>query len=178
MNRPRRLALASLGASAVALTVGFVTSGTEILLLPLGSLVVLGVVGEGRGSAWTPTAWFLAQAGLTALARSSPVWALISISGALAYWDLSAFHRRKVKAGRVEMPELMLKRHVAFLSIGLALGAGLGAAALLVRIESGFAGALLFGLVALAGLSQLLRRALAPTGPVDRLGPGQAERNS
>ena len=76
------------------------------------------------------------------------------------------------------MPGLLLRRHLLFLAAGLALGAGLGFAALLVRIDSSFAGALLLGLVALAGLSQLLRRAQADADRVDRLGAGQAERNS
>ncbi|MGH2621983.1 MAG: hypothetical protein ACRDHG_15655 [Anaerolineales bacterium] len=178
MNGARRLALASLGASVAALTVGFVTGGDGILILPLGILAVLGLAGEVRASAWTPTFWFLAQTGLCALIWQSPVWALTSINGALAYWDLSAFDRRVVKAGRIESPGLMLGRHLLFLSAVLVVGAGLGFAALKVRLESGFAGALLFGLVALAGLSQLLRHAQLPTDRVDRLGAGQAERNS
>jgi len=178
MNGARRLALASLGASAAALAVGFVESGAAILVLPVGILAALGLVGEGRGSAWTPTLWFLTQTGLCALIRPSPVWALSSIAGALAYWDLSAFDRRLAKVGRLEMPGLLLRRHLLFLAAGLALGAGLGFAALLVRIDSSFAGALLLGLVALAGLSQLLRRAQADADRVDRLGAGQAERNS
>lgn len=178
MNGARRLALASLGASAAVLAAGFVASGAEILVLPVGILAALGLVGEGRRSAWTPNLWFLAQTGLCALIRPAPVWALSAISGALAYWDLSAFDRRLAKAGRLEMPGLLLRRHLLFLAAGLALGAGLGFAALSAKIDPSFAGALLFGLVALTGLSQLLRRAQAPSDPVEHLGPGQAERNS
>ena len=178
MNGARRLALAAQGASVATLMVGFVAGGTEILILPLGILFAFGLVGEGRRSAWTPTFWFLGQTGLCALSRLSPVWALISITCALAYWDLSAFHRRAEKAGRTNLPVLLLQRHLLLLSAALAVGLGLGLPALLVRVEPSFAGALLFGLVALAGLSQLLRRAQMATSPVDRLEAGQAERNS
>jgi len=177
MNRAQRLALAALAASAAALTLGSV-GGTAILILPLGVLVVFGLVGEARQSDWTPTVWFLGQTGLCALSRLAPVWALISAGCALAYWDLSAFHRRAVGAGRTNMAGLLLHRHLLLLSAALAVGVGLGVAALRVRVEPSFAGALLFGLVALAGLSQLLRGAQLPAGPMDRQGAGQAERNS
>ena len=174
----RRLALGSLGASVAALAVGFLASGEEFLIVPLGILAAFGVVGEARRSAWTPTLWFLTQAGLCALIRLAPFWSLGSITAALAYWDLSAFDRRVVKAGRVEMPGLLLSRHLLILALGLGGGAGLGFAVLTIRIESSFAAALLSGLIALAGLSQLLRRAQAANGPVDRREAGQAERNS
>lgn len=178
MNGARRLAIASLAASAAALTLGFVSGETEILILPLGILAAIGLIGEARGSGWTPTLWFLGQTSLCALARPSPIWALISISTALAYWDLSAFHRRMVKAGHTPMPGLLLRRHLLFLSVALGVGAVLGFAALRAKIASSFAGALLFGLVALAGLSQLLRRARVPAAPEGRPAAVQAERNS
>ena len=111
MRPARRLALASLAASTAALGLGFVRGNTEILILPLAISTALALIGEARSSSWSPTLWFLAQAGLCALARSGEVWGLISISCALAYWDLSAFHRRMRSAGRIHEPGLLLQRH-------------------------------------------------------------------
>jgi len=163
MRPARRLALASLTASTAALGLGFVIGNTEILILPLAISTSLALIGEARTSSWSPTLWFLAQAGLCALARSGEVWELISISGALAYWDLSAFHHRMRNAGHIDDPRSMLQRHLLYLLASMAVGFGLGIASVIVRIDGDFGGALLLGIIALAGLSQLLRRAQVPT---------------
>ena len=92
MKEVRRWALASLAASTGALVLGFIAGEAEMLIPPLGVTAALGVIGEARESGWSPSIWFLAQAGMCAIAGSSPVWALISMTCALAYWDLSALH--------------------------------------------------------------------------------------
>ncbi len=178
MKEVRRWALVSLAASTGALVLGFIAGEDEILILPLGVTAALGVIGEARESGWTPSIWFLAQAGMCAIASSSQVLALVSMSFALAYWDLSALHQRLRKAGRIHEPRLLLRRHLLILSSALVLGAALGIASIVVRIHATFAGALLSGLVVLAGLSLLLRRVRAPATQLESSGVGQAERNS
>jgi hypothetical protein len=162
------LARASLVASTAALMLGFVRGETEILILPLAISTALALIGEARTSEWSPTLWFLAQAGLCALARSGELWALISISFALAYWDLSALDRRLRNAGRIEEPGPLLRRHLLYLLMTTAVGFGLGTASVVVRIEGDFAGALLLGIIALGGLFQLLRRAQLATTQSER----------
>jgi len=58
------------------------------------------------------------------------------------------------------------------------LGFGLGIGSVIVRIDGDFAGALLLGIIASAGLSQFLRRAQVPTTQLGSFGSGQADRNS
>ena len=178
MRPARRLALASLAASTAALVLGFVRGKSEILILPLAISTALALIGEARTSGWSPTLWFLAQAGLGALAPAGEVWGLILFSCALAYWDLSAFHHRLRKAGRIHEPGLLLQRHLLYLLATTAVGFGLGTASVIVRIDGDFAGALLLGIIALGGLSQLLRRAQVPTTQLGSWGTGQADRNS
>lgn len=174
----RRLALASLVASTAALVLGFVRGRTEILILPLAISTGLALIGEARNSGWSPTLWFLAQAGLCAVGRSGELWELISISCALAYWDLSAFRYRLRNAGRIDEPQLLFQRHLLYLLATMVVGIGLGIASVIVRIDSDFAGALLLGIIALGGLSQLLRRAQVTTTQLGSFGSGQADRNS
>ena len=178
MRPLRRLALASLASSTAALVLGFVRGKSEILILPLAISTGLALIGEARHSGWSPTLWFLAQAGLCALGRSGELWELISISCALAYWDLSAFRYRMRNAGRIDEPQLLFQRHLLYLLATMVVGFGLGIASVIVRIESDFAGALLLGIIALAGLSQLLRRAQVLTTQLGSFGSGQADRNS
>ena len=178
MRPARRLALASLAASTAALGLGFVRGKSEILILPLAISTALALIGEARSSGWSPTRWFLAQAGLGALAPAGELWGLISISCALAYWDLSAFHHRLRNAGRIHEPGLLLQRHLLYLLATMAVGFGLGTASVIVRIDGDFAGALLLGIIALGGLSQLLRRVQMPTTQLGSWGKGQADRNS
>ncbi len=174
----RRLALASLVASTAALVLGFVRGRTEILILPLAISTGLALIGEARNAGWSPTLWFLAQAGLCAVGRSGELWELISISCALAYWDLSAFRYRLRNAGRIDEPQLLFQRHLLYLLATMVVGIGLGIASVIVRIDSDFAGALLLGIIALGGLSQLLRRAQVTTTQLGSFGSGQADRNS
>lgn len=174
----RRLALASIAASTAALVLGFVRGKSEILILPLAISTGLALIGEARHSGWSPTLWFLAQAGLCALGRSGGLWELISISCALAYWDLSAFCDRMRNAGRIDEPQLLFQRHLLYLLATIGVGLGLGIASVIVRIDGDFAGALLLGIIALSGLSQLLRRAQVPTTQLGSFRSGQADRNS
>jgi hypothetical protein len=172
------LALASFAASTAALVLGYGGGKTGILILPLAISTGLALIGEARNSGWSPTLWFLAQAGLCALGRSGELWELISISWALAYWDLSAFRYRMRNAGRVDEPQLLFQRHLLYLFATMVVGLGLGIASVIVRIDGDFASALLLGIIVLAGLSQLLRHAQVPATQLGSFGSGQADRNS
>jgi hypothetical protein len=81
-------------------------------------------------------------------------------------------------AGRIDEPQLLFQRHLLYLLATIGVGLGLGIASVIVRIDGDFAGALLLGIIALSGLSQLLRRAQVPTTQLGSFRSGQADRNS
>jgi hypothetical protein len=155
-----RLVLIAIGAAGIIPAVAFALAGRwiEALLCLIAGTGWLG--GMRRRIGWPGTAGFLALSGLSGFAPLTGIasgWGLAGVVTALIAWDLSGFALRLQNAGRVvDEPELW-RAHLR--RLGAVGGAGLliGAAALLVRIELGFAWVLLLGAIAAVTLSQVVR---------------------
>ena len=129
----------------------------------VGVVLVLGVlwlVGGWRRLRWVSSAALFLYAGLAAggvLAGLPAGWMAGGLVVALVAWDLDAFIGRLGAAGRVEGRRDLERRHLLRLIVVAGLGLALALVALGVRIQLGFAAAVLLGLIAAWGLGRVVR---------------------
>jgi hypothetical protein len=84
-------------------------------------------------------------------------WMVIGVVTALTAWDLDHFSRRLQAADGVVGARSLEKRHLLRLAAVAGLGLLLAAAALGLRTRLGVGAAILLGLLAILGLSQVVR---------------------
>lgn len=115
----------------------------------------------------------LALAGYVALAASltfteiTPLIPLAGLVATLAAWSLSEFEQRMAQAGTLEGEAELWRVYQLRLMLVAGLGLSLGAAAALLRVDTGPFGALPLGVLAVIGLGRVisrLRRAIQSAG--------------
>lgn len=90
----------------------------------------------------------------------SPALMLAAVLFSLAAWDLDHYLRRVERLEGVDDSPALQKAHLRRLLLVLALGALLGGVALLAPLRLGFGPAVLLALLAVVGLSRLIRERL------------------
>ena len=154
-----RLLPITIGLATLVLAVGYAVGGEWIFSLILLAVGVLWWFGQGRdwnGLASVVLMGFVAAAAI-GLWRGLPAgWMLVGVVAALSAWDLDHFARRLSSVERVEMRPALEQRHLRRLAMVDGLGLLLAGVALVVRYKFSFGVALVLGLVAVLGLSQMM----------------------
>lgn len=151
----------SVGLATGALIFGYALLGLWVsapFFLLLGGLWIIGWR-RNWGVASVLLFCFLAAAGVGVLMGVWPGWMLLGVTASLCAWDLEGF-RKGIKGGwRAEAVPEMERRHLR--RLGLVSGAGLllAAAAMLVRVRFTFGLALLVALLAVWGITGIVRGA-------------------
>ena len=96
---------------------------------------------------------------------ASPILILVSVSSALAAWDLSRFSARLEKIQPPEAANRLEKLHLNRLGLSLGIGIAIGLAAILIRFQLGFIFAFILGLLAFIAISYLVRTVSAEPKP-------------
>jgi hypothetical protein len=154
----RLLRLLCAGLATLALAFGY--AGTA--LWGLGSTVAIGLLwlaGDWRGWDWTADVCLAGWVGLAAFGAWQELpagWMLIGVVAALAAWDLAHFTTRLRDAG-TRPPAELTHAHLRQLAIVAAAGLLLGGIALGIRVDLTFGWALLAAMLAIIGISRLLR---------------------
>ncbi len=86
-----------------------------------------------------------------------PIWALVSLVAGLTAWDLEYFMYRQSQVQRMDYAEQLARQHLSRLAALNGIGLLLAGAVLLVRVHFSLGLALFLGLVAVLGISQLVR---------------------
>lgn len=86
-----------------------------------------------------------------------PLWALVSLVAGLTAWDLSHFTDRQRQVQRVDYVEQLARQHLRRLAVLDGLSLLLAGSVLLVHIHFSLGLALFLGLVAVIGVSQMVR---------------------
>lgn len=153
----------SAAASVSSLAVGMWLSGELVWLAAVVLSATLLVLGAWRGRRWTTTAWFVLQVTVVAAVGQPAALLLPALLLALVSWDLEDFGSRLRQAPNVIDQSGVVRRHLWVLALSSVVGATLSGAALLGRLRLSFAAAAGLGLLALAGLSRLIRTRQTPT---------------
>ncbi len=145
--------------AAFVLALGYGLGGlwTETALVVVVGFLWL--LGRWRGWGWMASVgltFFVGAAAVGLWLNVGPGWTLLGVVAALSAWDLDHFVHRLERVGRVEDARYLERRHLERLLIVDGLGLLLGAVALRVKVEFGFGVALLLGLMAVLGLSQVI----------------------
>ena len=154
-----RLLPITIGLATLVLAVGYAVGGEWTFSLILLAVGVLWWLGQGRdwnGLASVVLMGFVVAAAI-GLWRGLPAgWMLVGVVAALSAWDLDHFARRLSSVERVEMRPALEQRHLRRLAMVDSLGLLLAGVALVVRYKFSFGVALVLGLVAVLGLSQMM----------------------
>jgi hypothetical protein len=100
---------------------------------------------------------FIGAAGVGVNLRGGGIWAPLVMVLALAAWDLGRFVARLSGAGASDDTHDLERRHLLRLAVVSGLGLALAWVALVARLKLDLAALLLLGLLAILGLSQLVR---------------------
>ena len=155
----RLLTLLCAGLATLALALGYAGPA----LWGVGSAVVVGLLwlaGDWRGWDWTADACLAGWVGLAAFGAWQELpagWMLIGVVAALAAWDLAHFAAHLRGAGATPPPAELARAHLRRLASVAAAGLLLSGIALGIRVELTFGWALLAALLAIIGISRLLR---------------------
>ena len=160
MTLVEALRFVCLGLACLALAAGYALGGLWTwglaALLPL----LLWLIGLGRPWSLPAAAGLVAFATLAAaglLAGLAPAWMLLALVAALCAWDLDHLARRLAATDLVPHRRDLEKHHLLRLLAVAGLGLLLALVALEVELQLTFFPALLLGLLALWGLSRLVR---------------------
>lgn len=160
--------LASIGLAAGAMALGYERGGYRrgtAFVLAVGFLWLLSTRRDRSG---------MAPLGLLVLATAATFglwlgleagWMVCGLVAALSAWDLDHFARRLRQAAQVEKTRRLEAIHLRRLAIVDGAALLVAAVALAIRVELGFGMALLLGVLAILGLSQMI-------GPFRRQGDG------
>jgi hypothetical protein len=158
-----RLSLFTLiGAASAFLAWDWAAGGFALVAVLIATGGLLWILAETRG--WRPAAnlGFLLgalAAGAGEWYRLPPAPLLLALVLTLAAWDLADFSRRLASAAKEDDIPALERRHFARLGLVLALGAGLGWAALNLRsVRFKFEIAAVLALLGTWGLTQLILR--------------------
>jgi hypothetical protein len=154
----RLLTLLCAGLATLALALGY----AGLALWGVGVAVAIGLLwlaGDWRSWDWAADVCLAGWVSLAAFGtwQALPAgWMLIGVVAALAAWDLGHFAVRLRSAGAIPPAELT-RAHLRQLAIVAAAGLLLGGIALGIRVELTFGWALLTAVLAVIGLSRLMR---------------------
>ncbi len=157
----RRLQYLALLIACGALIAGYALRGIWpgcVLVGAIGLIWVLGLVLRWQ---WISSTMFLVLSilsGLVLLVNAPSYLEVIAITAALIAWDLSYFIGRLEKARTAEIARMLEANHLRRLALITVAGLVLMGAAILLRIQLGFAGAFILGGLALAALLQVVAR--------------------
>lgn len=176
MNVSTRITTISTLVAAAALAVGYGLNGELIGILIFIALGLLWLVGQRytiQVSAGLGLLGFTIGALLGAWYGVSTGWLLVGVTAALVAWDLHHFvqHMRVAEPADADNPEANIayanflsdnmraleRAHLRRLALVSGLGLLLGGLALTVRLTLGFGAVFALGLVAIFGLSRLIR---------------------
>jgi hypothetical protein len=156
----RTALLASIVLAAGAIALGYESGGYRsgtVLVLAVGLLWLLSTLLD-RGE--------MAPLGLLSLAGAATFglwlgleasWMVCGLVAALSAWDLDHFARRLRQAGQVEKVRRLEAVHLRRLAIVDGVALLVATVALVIRVELGFGMALLLGVLAMLGLSRVIR---------------------
>ena len=154
-----RLLPITIGLAAIVLAMGYAVGGAwtfSPILLATGVLWWIGQKRHWNGLASVALVGFVVAAALGLWVGLPAGWMLAGVVAALSAWDLDHFARRLRSVERVEtrpaLERLHLRRLVSVDSLGLLLSG----TALVVQYKFSFDMALVLGLVAVLGLSQMV----------------------
>jgi hypothetical protein len=139
---------------------GFVLSGAWPLALPclaLGALWLIGFARRWVGLGSLMLLAFIIAAGVGVSLSQSAIWAPPTVVLALAAWDLERFGARLRLADTSQETRELERRHLRRLFAVSGLSLALAWAAMGSRLKLDMAVALALGLLAILGLSQVIR---------------------
>ena len=154
-----RLLPITIGLAEIVLAMGYAVGGTWKVLPILLAMGALWWIGQRRR--WN----FLASVALVGFVVAGALglwvglpagWMLVGMVAALSAWDLDHFARRLRGVERVEMRLALERFHILRLVSVDGLGLLLAGVALAVQYKFSFDVALVLGLVAVLGLSQMI----------------------
>jgi hypothetical protein len=154
-----RLLPITIGLAAIVLAVGYAVGSlwkVSLILLAMGALWWIGQ--KRHWNLFAPVALVgFAVAAAVGLWMGLPGgWMLVGAVAALSAWDLDHFARRLRSVERVEMQPALEQLHLRRLASVDGLGLLLAGMALVVQYKFSFDVALVLGLVAVLGLSQMV----------------------
>jgi hypothetical protein len=154
-----RLLPITIGLAAILLAMGYAVGGVWKVLPILLAVAALWWIGQRRH--WNLVAsvallGFVVAAALGLWMGLPAGWMLAGVVAALSAWDLDHFARRLRRVERVEMQPALERLHLRRLTSVDSLGLLLAGMALVVQYKFSFDVALVLGLVAVLGLSQVV----------------------
>jgi hypothetical protein len=154
----KRFVLIAIIVATLSLIVGY--NFNFWMIWPVMGMVWL--IAEQRDWPWLTSWGFAAFAGAAAFGvwqGGAAGWLLVSLVAALAAWDLAFFTRRLRQAGQTAPEPALSQAHLGRLAVVAASGLLLGGLALGLRFQLSFGWAIFLGLLAVIGLSRVIRSA-------------------
>ena len=145
--------------ATAALVLGYAEDGLWAARPPTLLLGLLRSLGRRRGWDWIAPLWLISLHGAAAiglLLNLEAGWMLLAAVAALSAWDLDAVLRRLGGAQEGDALRDLERRHLGRLLLVNAVGLTLAGMALEFSVRLSLAAAILLGLLALAGLSQMI----------------------
>lgn len=161
MTLSEKLFIAGVATSAIALALAYSLGGLAVWSPVFVALGALWIVGQRRGQAWTAPLsllGFIVGAVLGFWAGFLDGLLLLGVVMALGAWDLDDFVRRLQDVERDADVQTLERQHLLRLGIISGVGLLLGWLALNIRVTLNFAAIFALGLVAVFGLSRLVRQ--------------------
>lgn len=158
-----RLFIVGVAVSAVALALAFGLGGQPVWSPVFVALGALWLIGQRRDQGWVASLVLLCLivgAVLGFWVNLPGVWLLVGAVMALAAWDLHDFARRLQDVEDDADAKVLEVHHLLRLGVVSGLGLLLGGLALAVRVSLGFGVVFALGLIAVFGLSRLVRLAV------------------
>ena len=154
-----RLLAITIGLAAIVLAMGYAVGGARTfspILLAMGALWWIGQRRRWNFLASVALVGFVVAAAMGLWMGLPAGWMLVGVVAALSAWDLDHFARRLRGVERVEMRLALERFHILRLVSVDSLGLLLAWVALAVQYKLSFDVALVLGLVAVLGLSQMV----------------------
>ena len=154
-----RLLPITIGLAAIVLAMGYAVGGVwkfSPILLATGVLWWIGQKRHWNLLASVALVGFVVAAAIGLWVGLPAGWMLVGVVAALSAWDLDHFARRLRGVERVEMRLALERFHIRRLVSVDGLGLLLAGVALAVQYKFSFDVALVLGLVAVLGLSQMI----------------------
>jgi hypothetical protein len=154
-----RLLPITIGLAAIVLAIGYAVGSVwrvPPILLAVGALWWIGQKRHWNLFASVALVGFVVAAALGLWVGLPAGWMLVGVVAALSAWDLDHFARRLRNVERVEMRSTLERLHLRRLVSVDSLGLLLAGMALVIQYKFSFDVALVLGLVAVLGLSQMV----------------------
>ncbi len=154
-----RLLPITIGLAAIILAIGYSVGGewkVSLILLAMGALWWVGHKRHWNLVGSAALVGFVVGAAVGLWMGLPAGWMLVGVVAALSAWDLDHFAQRLRGVERVEMQPALERLHLRRLVSVDGLGLLLAGTALVVQYKFSFDVALVLGLVAVLGLSQMV----------------------